>query len=281
MRVARLLPFRRSAETQDALRKEAPSRMTGIKTRLSLRVGHLLIRDRADDAYVFSYPRSGSTWLRSILANVIDPTTGADPERRNAKIPGVSIRNAWDIHQLRSPRLIKSHASFVKRVPRAVYLVRDGRDVLVSFYHYRVTRTGHGGEIDFPEFCRRYFRGDLGPRWHENVLSWLEEGTSLMGDALKVVRFEDFKSDVVGTVLDVSTFLGIEADRARVAAAVEQASLSRMRETERARQGELAPDRTFYRGGKVGQWHEMLTGELADQFMRISRSALRAAGYQD
>jgi hypothetical protein len=281
MRVGRLLPFRRSVETQEALRKGAPSRMTGIKTRLSLRVGHLLIRDRADDAYIFSYPRSGSTWLRTILANLVDPTTGADPDRRNAKIPGVSIRNAWDIHQLRSPRLIKSHASFVRRVPRAVYLVRDGRDVLVSFYHYRVTRTGHGSEIDFREFCRRYFRGDLGPRWDENVLSWLREGTSLMGDSLKVIRFEDFKSDVVGTVMEVGRFLGIEADRERVASAVEQASLDRMRETERARQGDLAPDRTFYRGGKVGQWHEMLTGELAEEFVRVSRPALRAAGYPD
>jgi hypothetical protein len=271
----------RSVESPDSLKKGAPTPLSGLRTRASRWFGHRLIRDRADDQYIFSYPRSGSTWLRTILANLIDPgVDGGDPEQRRATIPGVSIRSARQINGLPSPRLIKSHARFMGRVPRAVYLVRDGRDVLVSLYHFRVTRPGHGDHIDFREFCRRYFRGDLGDMWHDNVLSWLRKGTAAMGSSLQVIRFEDFKSDITGKVAEVAGFLGITASSEQIGASIERASLDRMREIERARQGELSADRTFYRGGKVGQWQDMLTGELAERFLELSRPALLAAGYR-
>jgi hypothetical protein len=281
MRNRRFWNAGRSVESPDSLKKGAPTPLSGLQARASRWLGHRLIRDRADDRYVFSYPRSGSTWLRTILANLIDPTVdGGDPDQRRATIPGVSIRSARLINSLRSPRLIKSHARYMGPVPRAIYLVRDGRDVLVSLYHYRITRPGHGERIDFPDFCRRYFRGDLGDMWHENVLSWLRKGSPAMGSSLKVLRFEDFKSDVAGRVAEVADFLGIEATLDQVQASVEHASLDRLREIERTRQGELSANRTFYRGGKVGQWQEMLTGELAERFLELSRPAFLAAGYQ-
>lgn len=248
-------------------------------TRVNRRVGHLLVRDRADDRYIYSYPRSGSTWLRTILGNLVDPTLDVDPERRRRLMPGVSVRNARLINALESPRLIKSHGRYMGPVPRAVYLVRDGRDVIVSMYHKRITRPGHGDRVDFSEFCRRYFRGDLGERWDQSVTSWLERGTAEMRDSLKVLRFEDLKGDPRNRVAEVSEFLGIAAQPESIAAAIETASLDRLRATERSRLGELAPDRSIYRGGKVGQWREMLTGELYDRFMALSGATLTAAGY--
>ncbi len=268
----------RGVETPLSLQDDVPTPLTGLKVRVNRRLGHLLIRDRADDRYIYSYPRSGSTWLRTILANIVDPATETDPERRLALIPGVTVRNAWRISRLESPRLLKSHGRYMGPVPRAVYLVRDGRDVLVSLYHMRITRPGHD-QIDFAEFCRRYFRGDLGERWEESVMSWLRRGREAMGDTLKVLRFEDLKANPARHAREIAAFLGIEADEARVEAAIEKASLQRLRESERARVGDLAPDRSVYRGGKIGQWRDLLTGGLHDRFMSLSSTALVAAGY--
>jgi len=270
----------RGVETPLSLEGGVPTPLSGLTTRANRRLGHLLIRDRADDRYIYSYPRSGSTWLRTILANIIDPDTGANPDRRFALIPGVSARNARRIARLESPRLLKSHGRYMGAVPRAVYLVRDGRDVLVSMYHKRITRPGHAEKIDFADFCRRYFRGDLGERWDDSVMSWLERGRAEMGEALKVVRFEDLKRDLAGHVKDIAGFLAIDADEERIAGALDKASLERLRESERSRVGDLAPDRSVYRGGKVGQWRDMLTGEMYERFMSLSGAALAAAGYQ-
>ena len=38
----------------------------------------------------------------------------------------------------RLPRLLKSHECFDLRYPRVVYIVRDPRDVAVSFYYYNL-----------------------------------------------------------------------------------------------------------------------------------------------
>jgi len=270
----------RGVETPLSLEGGVPTPLSGITTRANRRLGHLLIRDRDDDRYIYSYPRSGSTWLRTILANLIDPNAEADPERRFSLIPGVSVRNARRIGALASPRLLKSHGRYMGPVARAVYLVRDGRDVLVSMYHKRITRPGHTERVDFPDFCRRYFRGDLGERWDDSVMSWLERGRAEMGGALKVLRFEDLKADVPGRVAEIADFLSIDADGGKIAAALDKASLERLRESERSRVGELDANRSVYRGGKVGQWRDMLNGELLDRFLAVSQKALVAAGYQ-
>jgi hypothetical protein len=257
-----------------------PSRLTGLRAHLSFRLGHWLIRGRADDRYLFAYPRSGSTWLRTILANLIDPATQSNPDRFNALIPGVSIRNARRINQLPSPRLIKSHSPFPGRVPRAVYLVRDGRDVLVSLFHYRITRASHGDAVDMGEFCRRYLRGDLGPMWHENVLSWLERGAAVLGSGLRVVRFEQLKADPIATVTEVAGFLGIPAPAGRVAAAVDQARLEVVRDIERARVGrEVDSGQSFYGRGSSGHWRQALVGPDAERVLAGMAPALDRAGY--
>ena len=271
----------RSFRTPRSLEQGIPSPLTGLTTRANRRIGQMLVNDRADDRYIVSYPRSGNTWMRTILANIIDPSVETDPARRFALIPGVSIRTARRINALGSPRLLKSHGRYMGRVPRALYLVRDGRDALVSLYHMRIVRPGHTDRVPFADFCRRYFRGDLGERWDEHVLSWLEDGVREMGSSLLVLRFEDLKADVPGRVAEVTKFFGIDATGQEIAAAIDKASLERLRENERARVGELAPERSLHRGGKTGQWRDMLTGELAEKFMARSRAALSAAGYPD
>ena len=74
-------------------------------------------------------------------------------------------------------RLIKSHEPYSgpqKRVYRkAIYLIRDGRDVAVSYYYTLIRRGLYEG--DFGPFLRLFLGGGVdgyGP-WHQHVESWL------------------------------------------------------------------------------------------------------------
>ena len=40
---------------------------------------------------------------------------------------------------MRRPRILKSHEHFDYRYKRMIYIVRDPRDVLISFYNYQIT----------------------------------------------------------------------------------------------------------------------------------------------
>ena len=255
------------------------SSVHSIKGYLSLDLGHFLVRDRPGDKYIVSYPRSGNTWLRTMLAYLMDPTTISYPKVRDKMLPGVSIRNAFQINRLDSPRFIKSHTWYRKNIKQAVYIVRDGRDVIISYYHYNITRRGK--DICFLRFVKDYMAGRYGHYWHENVLSWLKDGRRKMGDNLLVVRFEDMKRDTEDVLSEVASFLEIPATSRQIVNAVEASSIENMRKLEKQRQGPIRNENaSFYRGGKTKEWKEYFTQSCYEEFTMLSEEALRIAGYR-
>jgi len=75
----------------------------------SWEVGYRLLDARSDDRFLAAFPRSGSTWVRTVLANLIVPWGRANPDVFNALIPGLTIRGALRARALRSPRLLSTH----------------------------------------------------------------------------------------------------------------------------------------------------------------------------
>jgi len=257
------------------------SKFSGLRNRTTLEIGHRLVRSRSDDRYIVSYPRSGSTWMRTMLAYLINPDSINHPEVRDAMIPGVTIKKSLYINRLASPRLLMSHTKYLSTIQRAVYIVRDGRDVLISLFHYRITRQGLGEFVDFQSFFNQYFQGFYGDCWHENVVSWLIEGKISLRENLLVVRFEDLKEDTPTLMMNIARFLEIPTNTTKIVEAVNASSLKQMRIIEQKRMGTLSnPNKSFYRGGKTGQWKTYFTPSLEYQFNQVSSEALELADYK-
>jgi hypothetical protein len=247
-----------------------------VRTRLNLGIGHLLIDRRADDSFLVSYPRSGNTWLRSMLIKVLEPEEGVSAAFNGVKLFGVSIRNTLRMRALPSPRLIKSHTWYRSDIPRAVYLVRDGRDALVSLYHFEVTK--FGGSESFDDFFAVYARGGYGQPWHNNVLSWLDAAEQRPDDIL-VIHFEEMKKEPARILGEVTRFFGIQASETALEAAVEATSIERLRVAEKSRFPDRKGDQSAFRGGRTGQWRDLMTPAILDRFMHQAGEAMRRAGY--
>lgn len=252
-----------------------------VRNNLSLPIGHALIGDRLGDRFLASYPRSGSTWLRTMLVNILVPGANSNPDVFNAVIPGVSITQILGIRRLSSPRLIHSHTFYRPVIKRVVYTVRDGRDVLISFYHYLVTRRGLS--MSFEEWFRSYETGVYGHRWDTNVQSWMEEGKSTLGDNMLIIHFEKMKAEPIEVLKKVCSHLGIIVNDNVIETAIEQASIDNARKIERSRADtpNSAGNTSFYRGGNTGQWEDYFNMEIEQRFWKLSSYAMKLAGYSD
>lgn len=254
---------------------------TIVRNRFSLPLAHYLINAEESDRFLVSYPRSGSTWLRAILCNILMPEANGDPEIFNRVIPGVSLRRLPLIYKSSRPRLIQTHTWFRSDIPKAVYLLRDGRDVLVSSYHYQVTRQGLGDSISFSTWFEHYLKGYYGQRWDHNVESWLITGVDQMADNLIVIKFEELRSNTQESIRSIARFLNVSGDEKRIAEAINGASIKKARQWERKYLGEIRnPNASFYRGGRIGQYTEYFSDEMMDRFLRVSYRAMRLGGYQ-
>lgn len=244
----------------------------------SIEIGHRLVDSRPDDIFLASFPRSGNTWLRTILVNILTQGKEFTPEIRAQLIPGISIQNAARIRHTPSPRLIKTHSWYRSTIPCTVYLVRDGRDVLVSLYHYLITRNGKMKSFD--DFFEEYLAGFYGQTWHENVASWFIQGKKALSHKMLIINFEVMKADTYRTIENVVRFVGIPASAEIIERAMDRAGLDKMREIEKQRKGALLDaNQSFYRGGNPGEWETMFSPEQKQRFLKVSRHALELAGY--
>lgn len=258
------------------LRKASTLQMLALKIRQ--RIGRRGLSIRPDDIFVVSYPRSGNTWLRFLLANMVGFDTGRAIDFFSVRefVPDVHIRDQRQIlDELPSPRLIKSHSPYNADYPRVVYLVRDGRDVYPSYYDY-LTRKGQ-----FQGSFTEFLQAEKLPYglWHEHVEGWLDRARSV---DLLLVRYEDLLRNTREQLERVALFVGSDTDPARLDYAIERSSLSQMRQLEETKGRPYgSPEAHFVRHGKSRKWVEVF-GEADKEIMQDRANAvLGQLGYID
>ena len=231
------------------------------------------------DRFVASYPRSGSTWLRFLLGELL---TGApvDFQELERVSPSVGL-HAQGARLLRGGgRLIKTHESWRPEYRRGVYVVRDVRDVVVSWY--RITRTDPDRLAGFDDFVADFATGRSNGygRWEDHVRAWTDAAARQPG--IEVFHYEELARDPVAGVAAVSRALGIETDDASIRRALQDNTRPRMVELS-MRDGEFLR-RSFGHVG-TGSAHEEATdwtsvlGERHLTMLAPAAEVMRGLGY--
>src|SRR5271165_3880538 len=240
-----------------------------------------------DDVFLVSYPKSGNTWTRFLVANLIHPGFEVDFANINELTPDPEALSQRQLKQTPRPRIIKSHQYFDPRYPRVIYIVRDPRDVVLSSYHFDIKRRLISEDFRIEDYVSRFVQGmAVGPygTWSENVASWLY----VRGDDDKflLVRYEALQLDGVGELGRIAEFLGIGRDSKRLSLALERSSADRMRELEKkqARQWsstkETRPDKPFVRSAKAGGWREDLPQSSVAEIESAWGKLMKDLGYE-
>jgi hypothetical protein len=263
--------------------KKATSTYQRLRRELSktkLRTPHIWLRHRGlnqGDVFIASYPRSGVTWSRFTLFEILTGQA-AGFDKVNARIPGVGRHQNAIVLPPGNRRLIATHEQYRKEYKRALYLVRDPRDVALSEFAY--TRALEFFRGDFDQFLKTFLCGKLdgfGP-WPKHVLSWLDSPIAGTADFL-LVRYEDLRQNPLEGFERIVDFLGIDVDEQRIRHAIDNNSLDRMKEKEHSEPQKVSLKSRFVREGSVQGWRSKLTESQIAFIEQHAGSALLRLGY--
>lgn len=271
--------------------------------------------------WIASYPKSGNTWLRAVYSAL---RSGTEPNINRLESPSPALRALFDqalavrssdltpdeVDTLR-PRADEVAASLpvedmfrkihdalfktpagelivsTRATRAALYLVRDPRDVAVSWAHHADVPLGVAVEaLCSPKMALAssnkhldyQVRQQLGT-WSQHVQSWAEDPPF----PVHVVRYEDCLANPVATFYEAFRFAGIHASVETMARAVDQASFGRLKSQEkeggfRERQSSR---HLFFRGGSAGSWKQVLTPEMVEKLLDEHGAVMARHGYVD
>ena len=239
------------------------------------------------DAFLLSFPKCGRTWLTLQLGRAISKHFALDVPNLlklsvfpslNAAIPSVRITHDDQPHRKRPNELTTTKKKFAGR--KVIFMVRDPRDVLVSYYFHKSKREK---ERDFWWFQKKRrethtpFKGTLSEFLNVDIGGfdtilryyniWAENRN--MPAQFLVVRYEDMKSEPARVLRQVLNFVGLECiTDDEVHEAIEYARFENMQKLEAGAQAasyklkpgdKNDPDSFKVRKGKAGGFLECFT----------------------
>jgi hypothetical protein len=218
---------------------------------------YMPVNPRHDDLYIVSYPKSGATWVDFILANI---------NIQMSNLPDVvnffSIhRYIPDIHDNREInnlttsfpgfRIIKSHSEFNPEYNYVIYIIRDPRDVMISYYHFCKQLNSYGNTIGC--FIRSKKFGIH--NWVSHVDKWFND--SLESTRFIYIRYEDLKTDPYKTISYLYDQIGLVIPGEVLENAILRSSFNEMKRMEEGYDyggRKFSQKFNFMRNGKSGSW---------------------------
>jgi hypothetical protein len=235
---------------------------------------------RENDVFIASYPKSGNTWLRFMLGQLLMQQE-MDFDLAKPLIPIVGLHHNAPALLAGDGRIIKTHEPYRGVYRKAIYLVRDMRDVAVSYYYHQA-RQGLFHE-DVRAFVAQFLAGSVDglTRWDAHVRSWLESPLA-QRDALHLVHYEQLRLNPHAVLSGITQFLGLEPTDEQIANVIAANSLRRMKEKEASATvlDVIRTDIPVVRSGMTGEWKTVLTDEEKQRFLDLAGRELGRLGYE-
>ncbi|KAI7841289.1 hypothetical protein COHA_005062 [Chlorella ohadii] len=247
---------------------------------------------RPTDVCYCSFPKSGSTWLATVLYLLLND--GVEPEGRPLRSNLHWMESSWtyprtqaEVDALPSPRIFKSHmphrmalAGGPRNSPcKHIYIARNPKDVAVSYYHFESGKAWSGRYNGTWEHWLRIFtegrvqRGD----WFEHVLSWWEQRDA---PNLLFLKYEDLKSDFRGQLRRIAAYLQVQLSAEAEERIVSATTFAHMRAAGFSNHKHIADFEGFFRKGEIGSWKDRFTMAQSEAFDKLCRQRMAGSGLE-
>ncbi|NXV14526.1 ST3A1 sulfotransferase, partial [Cepphus grylle] len=241
------------------------------------------------DIFLTTYPKSGTVWTQNILSLIIHEghRNGTENMDTMERIPWLeyNIKNK-DYAVLPLPRVFATHLPYYlvprdlrNKRARVIYVSRNPKDVMVSYYHFSKYMSTLEEVPDFNLFMERFLAGKvLGGSWLDHVTGWYSHAEDFN---ILFLTYEEMKKDLRSAVLKICKFLDKKLSEEEVDSVVRQATFENMRKDPRANYENLPDDivakdkGSFLRKGTVGDWKNIMTVAQSERFDQVLKEKMK------
>jgi len=239
--------------------------MTSVEESIRGETGLVPIHERSEDDFFFvGFPRSGHHWTQYLIAYF---ALGLRPDIATDDLVQHAVPDIYDskwYRRFRDPMFFKSHEMPQPDYRNVVYLVRDGRDAIVSYYHYQLT-LGVAQPVYFNPFSPILSATPV--FWEDHVAAWLDNP---YGARMIIVKYEDLLADTFGQVRRMCDFFGLERSDDLLKTAIEACSFAQLQAKEKRREmvKKHWPEKSYFRRGQRGSYKDELPVDVLSEFER-------------
>lgn len=192
--------------------------------------------EKENQFFLVSYPKSGNTWVRVLFSNLLkEKEKDISFHNVGEYVPDTYIKgqidliDKSDIPFSKLPiQILKSHDPYLPYFvdKQIIYIVRDGRDAINSYYHYLNARKKNSPLIS--ELISGSPRLPMG-HWSNHVLSW-QKGTCKK----KIfIRYEDLLLQPEKTFKNLCDQIGFTVSEEKIKTAIQTSEFKHLKALEK------------------------------------------------
>ncbi|ESO91705.1 hypothetical protein LOTGIDRAFT_191399 [Lottia gigantea] len=243
-----------------------------------------------NDVILTAYAKSGTHWLWEVLSMLIKGE--AEPSKSAKERLMFSFGTQKDFDKYQSPRIFNTHVRY-KGLPKClksesnvktkmVYLLRNPKDVAVSYYYHLKSATDFDYNGTWNGFYSLFIEGKVpGGSWFDYVVEWDKEINSGKHPNIIVMYYEDLQKNFTSEIKRLSDFLGFSYSNDLFTAIAEKCSFSSMKENDERLKEQFPIHMSkdgknfIYRKGVVGDWKNHFTVAQNDEMDQIITNRLK------
>ncbi|CAN9515421.1 unnamed protein product [Ophioblennius macclurei] len=248
---------------------------------------------RPDDILIATYPKAGTTWVSNILDLLyFGQREEAIPIYKRVPFlelyhPDIGGGTEWAEKLPTSPRLIKTHYpvqfvpnSFWEQKSRVIYVARNAKDNVVSYFHFDRMNKGEPEPGDWSSFLQRFKQGKMVfGSWYDHVTNWWKKKQTYSN--LHYMFYEDMIEDTGRELDKLCSFLGLTPSVEKKTKILGDVHFDNMKNDKMANYStnpsmdfKISP---FMRKGKVGDWKNHFTVAQSEDFDEDYKTKMKDA----
>ncbi|KAJ8354037.1 hypothetical protein SKAU_G00216040 [Synaphobranchus kaupii] len=244
---------------------------------------------RDSDIFIITYPKSGTIWMQQImtLIEAKGDVTATTNQLNSKRIPWIELSGSKkEFVSAPSPRIRVTHLHYKfiplglkQRKGKVIYVTRNPKDVLVSYFHFHMYATMLETPKDFNSFFEKFMEGKVfGSCWFDHIKAWYSQRDRMN---FLYITYEDMIQDLRSVVDRICVFLGRDLTAQQKAHVVEHSTFRNMRRNPSANYRNVSASLldhnkgVFMRKGTIGDWKNYFTVGQNERFARVFKEKMR------